>query len=78
MIVATERIILEVENDTAKKWKYTDIKVKQRIYKEMDQLLKVILNKQEDDLWPFLEKLRKDAEQKGFNDKILKDILDER
>jgi len=72
-----ERIVLEVKNDTAKKWQYVAPKTKQRIYEEVDRFLSAILEKQPDDLWPFLEKLRVEANKKGFNDTILDEILNE-
>ncbi len=40
--------------------------------------LKVILDQQEDNLLPFLEKIRLDAEKKGFNDKVLDQILNDK
>lgn len=72
-----ERIEFEVNDDTAKKWRYTNPEIKQRIEKEVDQLLKIILEKEEDTLWPLLKKIRLEAEQKGFNDEILEQILNE-
>lgn len=73
-----ERIEFEVNDDTAKKWRYTNPEIKQRIEKEMDQLLQIILDKQEDTFWPFLEELRSKAEQNGFNDDILEQILNDK
>ncbi|WP_262246023.1 hypothetical protein [Parapedobacter soli] len=72
-----ERIVLEVRENTAKKWQHVAPKAKQRIYEEVDRFLNVILEKQPDDLWPFLEKLRADADRKGFNDAILDEIVND-
>jgi hypothetical protein len=43
----------------------------------MGRFLKTLLTKRKDDLWPFLERLREETEKKGFNDKILNDIINE-
>jgi hypothetical protein len=72
-----EKIVLEVDNDTARKWQYIEPEAKQRITEEMGRFLKTLLTKRKDDLWPFLEKLREEAEKKGFNDTILNDIINE-
>ncbi|GAB3698556.1 hypothetical protein GCM10027592_23720 [Spirosoma flavus] len=72
-----DRIILEVANDTARKWRYSNPQIRQRISEKFDQLLNDLLDKQEDDLWPFLEKIRAEAEEKGFSDEILAQILNE-
>jgi hypothetical protein len=72
-----EKIVLEVDNDTARKWQYIEPEAKQRITEEMRRFLKTLLTKRKDDLWPFLEKLREEAEKKGFNDTILNDIINE-
>jgi hypothetical protein len=36
-----------------------------------------MMDKPSDDFWPFLERLRAEAEKKGFNDQILDNILNE-
>lgn len=73
-----ERIVLEVGDATAKKWQYVEPKTKQRIYKTMDRILNSLLDRQAVDLWQFLEKVRAEAEKKGFNDDILDEILNEK
>lgn len=73
-----ERIVIEVDNITAKKWRYTSPEAKQRLSKKIELILKSIMDKGDDDLWPFLEKLRKEADKEGFNDDILNQILSEK
>lgn len=73
-----DRIILEVNNDTARKWRYVNQQTKQQISQKFDWLLNSLLDKQEDDIWAFLEKLRTEADQKGFSDEILTQILNEK
>ena len=72
-----ERIVFEIDDNTARKWKYASAAAKRRISQKFDLLLQVMLDKQEDDFWQFLESARLGAVQKGFNDEILNDILND-
>ncbi|MDO5665523.1 MAG: hypothetical protein Q4G63_09740 [Bacteroidia bacterium] len=72
-----ERIVLEVKPETARRWRMKSRKVKQAAIPNIDRLLNIWLDSQEEELWPFLERLRRDAEYKGFNDDILANILNE-
>ncbi|WP_155297176.1 hypothetical protein [Spirosoma aerolatum] len=65
-------------NNTARKWRHSNPQIRQRISEKFDLILNDLLDKQEDDLWPFLEKVRAEAEEKGFTDELLAQILDER
>ena len=73
-----ERIIIEVDDITAKKWKYISTELRQKLAGEFRQIMKATLDKSEDEFWPFLEKVRKNAERKGFNDDVLTQILGEK
>lgn len=73
-----EKIMIEVDKNTAKKWEESDSATKQRISDAFDKFLNVLLNKEEEDFWPFLEKIREEAEKKGFSDEILNQILNEK
>lgn len=72
-----ERIIIEVDEITGKRWKYASIETRQKLSEKISQIMTVALNKDEDDFWPFLEKIRKNAETKGFSDEILNQVLSE-
>lgn len=72
-----ERIEFKVNDDTAKKWRYTNPEIKQCIEKEVDGLLKIILEKEEDTLWPFLKKLDWKLSRTVLMDSILEQILNE-
>jgi len=73
-----DRIIIEVEDNTAKKWRYTNPNTKKRISEKVEQILNILMEKEQEDFWPFLEKVREQAEKKGFNDEILNQILSEK
>jgi hypothetical protein len=72
-----ERIIIEVDDTIARKWRYASLKTKEQTAKRIDDFLRIVLDKPEQDIWPFLETLRIEAEKKGFNDSILNSILNE-
>lgn len=72
-----ERIIIEVDEITGKRWKYASMETRQKLSEKISQIMTVALNKDEDDFWPFLEKIRKNAETKGFSDEILNQVLSE-
>ncbi|MCF2504380.1 hypothetical protein L0663_13390 [Dyadobacter sp. CY107] len=73
-----DRIVIEVEDGIARKWRNTDPKFRQEISQKLDQVLSVIFEKKTEDIWPFLENLRIKSEERGFNDDILEQILNEK
>ncbi|HEV7378896.1 MAG TPA: hypothetical protein VGN64_03830 [Dyadobacter sp.] len=73
-----DRIVIEVEDSVARKWRDAAPEVKQVVSREVDQLLNVIFEQRDGDIWPFLEELRAKAEQRGFNDDVLAQILNEK
>ncbi|MCF0042847.1 hypothetical protein [Dyadobacter fanqingshengii] len=73
-----DRIVIEVEDGIARKWRNTDPKFRQEISQKLDQVLSVIFEKKTEDIWPFLENLRIKSEGRGFNDDILEQILNEK
>ena len=73
-----DRIVIEVEDSLARRWRNADPETKRKASHEVDQFLSMIFEKKDDEIWPFLEQLRAKAEQKGFNDEILEQILNEK
>lgn len=73
-----EKIMIEVEKNTAKKWEESDAFTKQRISDAFDKFLNILMEKEEEGFWPVLEKIREEAEKKGFSDEILDQILKEK
>ena len=71
-----ERIVIEVDSETAKKWKFVPKSTKNALSKSFAKTIESSFSEKED-YWQFLEKGRKVAEKKGFNDEILKEILSE-
>lgn len=73
-----DRIVIEVEDGIARKWRNTDPQLRHEISQKLDQFLNVIFEKRGDDIWPFLENLRLKSEERGFNDDLLEQILNEK
>jgi len=73
-----DRIVIDVEDVVARKWRNTDPQIRQEISQKLDQFLHIIFDKKEEDIWPFLEALRVKSEERGFNDDILEQILNEK
>jgi uncharacterized protein YerC len=73
-----DRIVIEVGDNVARRWRNITPEVKQVVSQEVDQFLNTILEKNDEDIWPFLEELRAKAELKSFNDEILEQILNEK
>ena len=44
----------------------------------IESILAEIFVKKDDDIWLFLEKLRMEAEKKGFSDHVLDEILNDK
>lgn len=72
-----EKIVLEVSEQTARQWRNKPTMVRKRLAEQMNLILQSALDKEQDDLWPFLESIRSKAEKKRFNDEILATILEE-
>ena len=70
-----DKIIIEVDEELAQKWRQVQLPVKQQISRDIERILHAIMGKNTDDLWPFLERIRIEAEKKGFNDAVLEEIL---
>lgn len=72
-----ERIILEVSEALAKKWKYAPLDKKQRIAKSVEQLINQSLSKNDEDFWQFVDRISQKAADNGLTEEELGKILDE-
>jgi hypothetical protein len=71
-----ERIVLEVDDQVAKAWRATSVKLKQEISGLMNkQIATIIDQKEEKDIIQFLNELRQEMAKKGLTQEILDDIL---
>ena len=71
-----ERIILEVENGTAKKWRAASLQLRSKLNSYLNtQLDKILDNSKDIDSIRFFEELRTEMAEKGLTQEILDDIL---
>jgi uncharacterized membrane protein YgaE (UPF0421/DUF939 family) len=71
-----ERIVIEVDDATAQKWKNVSLKRKKEIRQQLSQTLKQeIENSSKEDFIQFLNELREKAHERGLTQEILNEIL---
>ena len=71
-----DKIIIDVDADTANKWFTTSAKLRSEIGKYVNDQIAAIIDKKEDaDIIQFLTELRQEMKQKGLTQEILDDIL---
>ena len=71
-----ERIVLEVGDNTAKKWRFTSQKRREEIAKKIEiNLAKELMNESKEDFKVFLTDLRDTMKNNGLTEEALSDIL---
>jgi len=71
-----DRIVINVDPDTASKWFTASTRLRDEIGKYMNEQIAAIIDKKEDaDILQFLSELRQEMKQKGLTQDILDDIL---
>ncbi|MBS1519647.1 MAG: hypothetical protein JST50_01520 [Bacteroidetes bacterium] len=73
-----ERIVLEVDDETAKAWRNTSAKLRNQIGKNLEQILADSLSKaKEANFEMLLKNAREEAAKNGLTEEILNRLLDE-
>lgn len=73
-----ERIVLEVDDTTAKKWLSASVKLKTELSKFLEQQISTIMDtKQQADSIQYFKELREEMAQKGLTQEILDNILED-
>jgi hypothetical protein len=73
-----ERIVLEVDDQTARVWRNTSAKLRAQIEKNLEQVLTASLNKtKEANFEMLLQEARKEAAKNGLTEEILTNLLNE-
>ena len=73
-----ERIVLEVDAQTARAWRNTSAKLRIKIGKSLEQVLTDSLNKAKDvNFELLLQDARKEAAKNGLTEEILTQLLNE-
>ncbi len=70
-----ERIILEVDSETAKKWRITSQLKKARLAQEINLKLARDLSDMREEFLQFLDEVGKTMEERGLTEEILQKIL---
>jgi hypothetical protein len=73
-----EKIMLEVDEATAKKWEDASPKVKERLEKNVEKQIDILARAaQVDDYFALLDKISDEAVKNGLTEEILEKLLNE-
>lgn len=72
-----DRIVFEVDDISAKKWRYASKEKKEQLNGAINRILKNALARNEDDFWQFLDKVGRKAEENGITEEQLNKLLNE-
>lgn len=72
-----ERIVIEVDESSAKKWRYSSLEKKELLAKSIEVLIDKVYSKTEDGFWEFVDKLSQKAAERGLTEEELERILNE-
>jgi len=73
-----ERIVITVDDVTAKKWRLASEEKRNRISQKIDvKLAKELMQDSKEEFKQFIDRLGKTMEDRGLTEEILQDILNE-
>ncbi len=72
-----DRVVFDVDDLVAKKWRYTSTDKKKEITGIVNQMLNSALEKTDDDFWVFMDRIGKKAAANGLTEEELNKILNE-
>ncbi len=73
-----ERIILEVDDQVAKNWRYSSEKKRKEVNSTINKMLQsAFKRKGDDDFIQFIKEVQDKAAERGLTEDILNDILNE-
>jgi hypothetical protein len=74
-----ERIILEVDDQVARNWRYSSEKKRQQVNETINKLLQLAFKRGEHtDFSQFINEIQSKAAERGLTEDILNDILNDR
>ena len=77
--IIMDRIILEVDDQVAKSWRYSSEKKRQQVNDTINMLLQAAFKRKEDaDFIQFVKEVQDKAAERGLTEDILNDILNGR
>ena len=73
-----ERIVLEVDDQVAKNWRYSSENKRRKVNDTINNMLKLAFRRKEDaDFIQFIKEVQDKAAERGLTEEILNDILNE-
>lgn len=73
-----ERIVLEVDNATAKKWQEASPEIKNQLEKNIEKQIEILSRGvKEDEFFALLDKISDEAVKNGLTEEILEKLLNE-
>jgi hypothetical protein len=73
-----ERIVLEVDDQVAKNWRYSSEKKRQQVNDTINKVLQIAFKRKEDaDFIQFVKEIQDKAAERGLTEDILNNILNE-
>ena len=73
-----ERIVIEVDDATAKKWQEVSSKIKEQLEKNIERQIEILYRGvQEDEFFTLLDKISDEAVKNGLTEEMLEKLLNE-
>ncbi|HEX5154028.1 MAG TPA: hypothetical protein VFW07_21425 [Parafilimonas sp.] len=72
-----ERIVIQVDDDIAKKWRISSEKLKNRISQEINVKLAKELADSKEEFLQYLDELRNTMKERGLTEEALQEILND-
>jgi hypothetical protein len=73
-----DRIVLEVDDQVAKNWRYSSEKKRQQVSNTINALLQIAFKRKEDaDFSQFVKEIQDKAAERGLTEEVLNNILNE-
>jgi hypothetical protein len=73
-----ERIVIEVDEETAKKWNQASPKIKEQLEKNIEKQIDILSRTtKEDEFFALLDKISDEAVKNGLTEEILEKLLNE-
>ncbi|TSD64528.1 hypothetical protein FFF34_011490 [Inquilinus sp. KBS0705] len=72
-----DRIILEVDDVAARKWRYSTREKKAELTSTINQILNKALDKSDEGFFTLLDRIGKEAETNGLTEEVLNKLLNE-
>ncbi|MCO5286284.1 MAG: hypothetical protein M9898_07725 [Chitinophagaceae bacterium] len=70
-----ERIVIEVDEDIARRWRYTSQQKRDKVSQQVNIILAKELTDSKEEFLKYLEGLRSTMKERGLTEEILEEIL---